>query len=141
MSKRSIVTLTIITAVSVLVILLLSNIFNKQHNAMTEEDNYVKLEDTEYTKADYNSFGKSKVTVTDNDEVNKAIEELMTDKNFEKCELLSSWHDSNINADSFYILFDDNNLYVFSVNDDGVYFNENDYQYYLEMEKGAANNQ
>lgn len=141
MSKRSIITLTIITVVSVLFILLLSNIFNKQRNVVTEENNYVKLEDTEYTKADYNSFGKSKVTVTDNDEVNKAIEELMTDKNFEKCELLSSWYDSNINADSFYILFDDNNLYVFSVNDDGVYYNENDYQYYLEIEKGTANNQ
>lgn len=71
---------------------------------------------------------------TDSKNVDFMIEKLKQENGFNKVEILNQWYDSAIKAQSYYVLFDDSQLYCVSEDSNNeVYANLNDYEYYLEI--------
>lgn len=82
---------------------------------------------------DTRDSGKSE-DLTEDVVLNKAIFQLKKDNDFSEVVVLDSWFDYGILCQSYYVLFDNNRLFLISINGEDAMVSEHDYSYYLEME-------
>lgn len=116
------------------------------NSSQTEEKVYKELSEVETNDiADYYQMQlpddyevteetESITAVTDNETANKMVDELYHNYDFHSVRFLESWRDNNLQCFSYYVLFDEDILYVISVCDNGeVWANNNDYEIYKEL--------
>lgn len=92
---------------------------------------YYNEVDNETNTDDINTDTNTQITQSNN--VNKAIDKLMTEGGYETVKLLDEWNDNAINAYTYRVVFDESKMYTIIEDSKGnVYESENDYQYYLD---------
>ena len=117
----------LIIAAVLLVIFLPRNILTQN----TDEQNNIDLSD--YYDDHSEIVDRTADKITESDIVNTEIQKIREQEGYTHVQVLNDWEDHALNGHSYYILFDDNQLYCITEKENIAYSVKNDYEYYLEM--------